>query len=263
MIKDSSQPEANIHIPRPDPSPAATNIILPEATGMYRLDCYLRFYEFDDNGLLILKNKLPIGKNDNVTPTFSPPLAFAPASLPSSVLGMFRICSQLGLPLMGLCPIAFPPWEEGTQGSDSSVAVTLLLLQLSPYIFQVISGDSNGDTSSLDPNAAGAAGRRRLLVTDRHVSRPEHVSRTFMHAKRPLWDWDGEPIPPALPRPRHLLSTGLGIPEHLVTGNGTALQVPNMRGLAAGPKLSREEGSDLLRRVCEGREGGVGGGRMG
>lgn len=63
----SRSSSSNIFIPKPDPSPSVTSIIIPEATGMYRLDCYLRFWDYDDFGVKFIKNIQPIGKHDNVS----------------------------------------------------------------------------------------------------------------------------------------------------------------------------------------------------
>ena len=67
IIKDMSVPNSNIFIPKPDPSPSATSAIIPMATGMYRLDCYVRFYERDDFDIWFIKSTTPLGKKDNVS----------------------------------------------------------------------------------------------------------------------------------------------------------------------------------------------------
>jgi hypothetical protein len=66
IIKDMSQPKSNIFIPRPDVSPSATSVIIPMSSGFYRLDCYVRYFEFDEFGVWYVKSTEPLGKKDNV-----------------------------------------------------------------------------------------------------------------------------------------------------------------------------------------------------
>lgn len=66
IVKDYTLEKSNLFVPKSSDSPAASSILLPMATGMYRLDCYVRFYEFDDFGVWYVKSIEPIGKKDNV-----------------------------------------------------------------------------------------------------------------------------------------------------------------------------------------------------